>query len=260
MKKRNWLINNGIRNRIKDFYYKYFYYDFPIKWHKNYAEATVMGEKIKMIYFSDKSKYFYDSKYYNDFICLNKKNFGYFHKYKPQEGDIVIDAGAYEGAFAILVAKMVGKRGKVIAFEPEEKAFERLKQNIKLNNLINLIPIKKGLWNSDSSVKFKSDGEASSIFREGEDKIEVVSLDNELKRLGIKEINYIKMDVEGAEIEAIKGCKNTLKKNDVNLAIASYHIIDGEKTYKKLEKELKKLNYKTKTSFPSHLITYASKK
>jgi len=67
------------------------------------------------------------------------------------------------------------------------------------------------------------------------------------------------MDIEGAEIEAIKGAKKTLKNNTANLAIASYHILDGEKTHFKLEKMLQKLGYKTETSFLQHLTTYANK-
>jgi hypothetical protein len=92
--------------------------------------------------------------------------------------------------------------------------------------------------------------------RESMTDVPVVSLDNALTEIGISNINFIKMDIEGAEIEAIKGAKKTLS-NNCGLAIASYHIIDGEKTCIQLEKLLSTLGYSVITSFPEHLTTYA---
>jgi hypothetical protein len=73
-------------------------------------------------------------------------------------------------------------------------------------------------------------------------------------------IDFIKMDVEGAEIEALKGSMNTLKEFDVNLAIASYHEVDGKKTSHEVEKLLSEYGYEAKTSFPMHLTTFGFKK
>lgn len=69
------------------------------------------------------------------------------------------------------------------------------------------------------------------------------------------------MDIEGAEIKAMRGSIKTIKKNKmINLAIASYHIVDGKKTHLFLEKFFKKLNMDTKTEENGQLITYASYK
>ena len=57
-------------------------------------------------------------------------------------------------------------------------------------------------------------------------------------------------------LEKVEGI---LKKSNVNLAIASYHIVDGEKTYMTIEKQLRDLGYEVKTEFPTHLTTYAKK-
>ena len=64
------------------------------------------------------------------------------------------------------------------------------------------------------------------------------------------------MDIEGAEIEAIKGAKEILENNNVNLAIASYHIIDGEPTHFKLRELLSSMGYYTEIGFPAHLTVY----
>ena len=55
------------------------------------------------------------------------------------------------------------------------------------------------------------------------------------------------MDIEGAEIEAVKGSSGVMKRHKVNFAIATYHVLNGEKTYIPLEKLFKKMGYKSKT-------------
>ena len=67
------------------------------------------------------------------------------------------------------------------------------------------------------------------------------------------------MDIEGAEIEALDGCIDTIKSLKPNFAIASYHIVNGEQTYIKVEKFFAKLNYPYKTvRFKSNeVITFA---
>lgn len=171
-----------------------------------------------------------------------------YTKYRDiKGGDIVIDAGSIPGEFTIYASKKAGKTGKVLSFEPDENHFKMLKDNIKLNKLVNVIPLKMGIWSEDAVLNLP------------EGKMNVVSLDNQLKRMNIEKVDFIKMDIEGAEIDAVKGMEETLKNNNVHLAIASYHIINGQKTNIKLEKMLKGVGYKVKTDYPKHLTTYAFK-
>ncbi len=167
------------------------------------------------------------------------------------------------GAFAIYAAKIVGERGRVIAFEPDKNNYDILLKNIYLNDLRNVIPLNRGLWSESTTLRFKSsNGENSSLFFEDDQscdiiEVDVVSLDDELSALKIRKLDFIKMDIEGAELEAIKGAKEILKNNRVNLAIASYHIIDGEPTYFKLRELLSNMGYYTEIGFPAHLTVYA---
>lgn len=194
---------------------------------------------------------------------------GYLKNYTLQKGDIIIDGGAYLGEFTLYASQKVGKEGKVIAYEPDPLNFEKLKENIELNKLSNVIAINKGLWDKNTILKFyQSSTNGTSIFSSdngSENKnsfmeVPVVKLDSEINILGIKRVDFIKMDVEGAEVKAIKGCENILKNTHVTLAIASYHIINGSQTYADVEKLLKSYGYECQTSFPSHLTTYASKR
>lgn len=195
--------------------------------------------------------------------CEEAFNQGYLEQYRIKKGDIVIDCGAYVGAFAIYAAKIVGDGGCVIAFEPDDENYKNLIKNVSLNELKNVIPIKKGLWCNSTTLRFRSSqGEASSlVIDDNQSKnivdVDVVSLDDELENLNINRVDFIKMDIEGAEIEAIKGATRLLKNNCVNLAIASYHILDGQQTHIKLREVLSSIGYHSEIGFFRHLTTYA---
>ena len=66
-------------------------------------------------------------------------------------------------------------------------------------------------------------------------------------RNDINKLDFVKMDIEGAEIEALEGCIVTIKSLSPNFAIASYHIVNGEPTYIKLEKFFEKIKYPYRT-------------
>ncbi len=196
--------------------------------------------------------------------CLEELK-GYIQEYTPKEGDVVIDAGAFQGVFSVYASKLVGKYGKVIAFEPDEANYKLLKKNIRLNGIKNVILINKGLWNKNDVLKFKTKGPESCLaeFDKEEDiteKIGVVSLDEILLKMNINRVNFVKMDIEGAELKAVEGMKNTMKKNKIHFAIASYHEVNGEPTNKELEKIFKKNGYNVRTRYPKHLTTYAWKR
>lgn len=189
---------------------------------------------------------------------------GYLARYELKPGDTVIDCGAYIGEFTLYAAKAVGPSGKVIAFEPDGIVYKKLSANIELNGLNNVVTVKKGLWNSDGVLKFVGDNLRGYSFMAAESApgavdVPVASLDNELARLGIAAVNFIKADVEGAELEFIKGAVKTLAHHDVDLAVASYHAVDGKKTCFELVKMLGLIGYKADTGHPGHLTTYARK-
>jgi len=237
--------------------------------------------KIKCFYYNllerNKFKIYYKNKHYivklkdqtflfnenphSDLLALDD----YERHYNLKKDDVVVDAGAHIGVFTIIASKLVGDEGKVIAFEPDTENYKKLLKNIKLNKLKNVITSKKGLWSKKTKLKFSDEHtNASSIFfdktvTKNIIEIPVVSLDEELKKLKIKKLDFIKMDIEGAEIEAIKGSKNILKTSSPKIAIASYHLVDGKETCFELEKLFKTLNYKAKTEKANHLTTYASK-
>tara|TARA_Y100000310_G_C20702463_1_gene831142 strand:+ start:9073 stop:9768 length:696 start_codon:yes stop_codon:yes gene_type:complete len=185
---------------------------------------------------------------------------GYEMKRKLKEGDVVVDAGAYPGDYAVYASRKVGKEGKVICFEPDKKNASILRKNLEKEGVDNFVIIEKGLWNKNTKLKIRmSEGLHTALGEEGIEEIEVVKLDDELKNLGIEKVDVIKMDIEGAEIQAVEGCKKTLKDNNVHTMIASYHVVDGEKTAVFLEKFLSEIGYKAESGFERHLTTWGWK-
>lgn len=197
---------------------------------------------------------------------------GYMKRYQPKKSDIILDCGAYIGVYSIMISDTIGNDGKIICFEPDTKNYKRLLKNIEMNNTRNIVPVNVGLWSKKTSLKFSNCGKAvsqvweDSILQKRETKVsddelievDVDSLDNQMHKLGIKKIDFIKMDVEGSEVEVIRGAKNLLRENNVNLAVASYHVIEGKSAHILVEKELEKIGYRAKTGFIDHLTTYAN--
>jgi len=242
-----------LAQRVFYWWYYYFYYYFNSKGFRVFKEG---------VYFKTEFK--------NGICILTYENIswelvrtlpGYLAYYKLKKGDIVVDCGAFYGEFALYAAKVVGSNGKVIAFEPDIDSFNKLIRNIALNKINNIIAIPEGLWSHNTTLEFNSNGILSSIYSLNIGgpciQIPVVSLDYELNKRGIEKVNFIKMDIEGAEIEAIKG-STMLLKNGTNLAIASYHIVDGQMTYTRLDKLLREYGYDCMTSNLLHRTTYAS--
>jgi FkbM family methyltransferase len=190
---------------------------------------------------------------------------GYLKEYIPQKGDTVVDGGALFGFCGIAFSLLVGDSGRVVAFEPDPANFRVLARNVKKHRSKNIVLINKGIGGKNSKKRFFCGrGGRSSFFYDNvaQESIEVetVCLDSELEKMNIKKVDFIKMDIEGSEIEAVAGAKNLLAKNSVRLAIASYHLLDGLQTRRELEQLFGELGYCSKTGFEQHQTTYARKR
>ncbi len=170
-------------------------------------------------------------KYGYKFYCrINKADFmtredGIIEHFTPKQGDIVVDIGANIGRYTIIGSKRVGTQGKVVAIEAHPGNFEMLNRNIKLNQLTNVIPLNYAAYSKETKVKLYVPDEESGhtiyhtlMERTGKKFVEVnaTTLDYLLLRLkGIRQeqVNWIKIDVEGAEFEVLKGATNVLSKS-----------------------------------------------
>ena len=133
------------------------------------------------------------------------------------EEGIFLDIGANMGKYSILVGKELGDRGRVLAFEPLPKNYEMLKKNITLNNLKNVAALDTACGSENKSSDLFIDSRNTgghSLVRETDQKIRinVKKLDNIIEDLKLNRIDLIKIDVEGAESDVLKGAVATVKK------------------------------------------------
>jgi FkbM family methyltransferase len=193
----------------------------------------------------------------------------YIKKYHPQKGDIILDCGAHIGNCTIMFSRLVGKAGHVIAIEPFEDSLKILKkrtQNLKAK----ISTFKNGLWSENKKLPlsiFHDQTISCQIVNEIEgehDKniqlIDCCTIDQLVSHINPYRIDLIKMDIEGAEIEALKGAVTTMSKYSPKFVIASYHIRNNEKTCFEVEKFLMKNGYDVETYFLPHLTTYGEKR
>jgi len=136
------------------------------------------------------------------------------------EGMVVLDIGAHIGYYTLIAAGIVGDRGKVYAFEAAPENFSLLLRNIEVNGYTNVIPIQKAVSNKIgvTTLFLGPLGYAGthSIYNVHNKsvmiKVEVTSLDEFFKDIQCK-IDLIKMDIEGAEMSALEGMANLIKRN-----------------------------------------------
>lgn len=148
-----------------------------------------------------------------------------FEYFKYGESEIFIDCGPFDGNDELKFKKTCnGKYKKIIAFEPDEENFIMCKEFYKENNIENVEIINKGVWNKKDILFFKSNLDNLSYISEedidGIINVDVVSIDEVMNN---EEVTLIKMDIEGAEMKALEGAKETIKNKKPKLAICIYH-------------------------------------
>jgi FkbM family methyltransferase len=150
------------------------------------------------------------------------------HQYLPWDIEVVpspihlVDCGAYVGEFLDYANERNFSIGSYYAFEPDPTNYERLRSRMqKLPVNVPGVSFPLGVAEQSKQVRFSADGTlGAAISEHGDTVIQVTSLDNALVNIPI---NYIKMDIEGAEMDALHGAIKLLKKRRPSLAISAYH-------------------------------------
>ncbi|MDY6770168.1 MAG: FkbM family methyltransferase, partial [Candidatus Nanohaloarchaea archaeon] len=185
---------------------------------------------------------------------------GYTAAYDIAPGDTVIDAGAYPGEFTAYAARRCGPEGTVVALEPGADNRETLQAAVDLNGLDNVDIYGAALHAVPGTVSFRQHRcLGNAVAPDGEQTVEAVTLDGLVDRAGLDTVDFVKMDVEGGEIAALKGAGETLAEHRPHVAVASYHghphRADGT-TSGDVEDLLREYGYDTLTGFDAHPTTW----
>jgi len=156
--------------------------------------------------------------------CMEPNEFFFLSKVLSR-GMIFIDVGANDGSYSLFAARRVGPEGTALAWEPSQREFVRLQANLQLNRLTNVRPLQIALSNRSGHAILRVAG----YEHEGQNTLGDFFVHNDiecshteqviLKRLddladeeGLKQVDVIKIDVEGAELSVIEGAQRTLTK------------------------------------------------
>lgn len=134
--------------------------------------------------------------------------------------EVVVDLGAYTGDTVRDYINTYGEYQKIYAYELTPSTYETLVRNV--SDYSNVIPVQKGV-SSKSGVMYVENiknGGGNKILESGDTPVEIVTLDEDIK----EPVTLIKMDVEGAEKDAIKGAADHIRSDRPKLLISSYHL------------------------------------
>ena len=141
------------------------------------------------------------------------------------EQPVVVDCGGFTGDLMVALEKHEIKYKKVFSFEPNPRLYEEMCENVRRNHLEDrFIPFHKGVWDSEGNAYLNfSEGNIAGgkldLSKSGTC-VEIISIDGFFKK---QPVDFIKMDIEGAELHALRGGITTIQRDRPILAISLYH-------------------------------------
>ena len=151
----------------------------------------------------------------------------YFHSIvRPVNHDVIIDGGAWIGDSATAFGNQLKGDCHIFSFEPTRENYDRLIHNISKEHLSDTVrPVNAGLWSNSCQMSVDNTLANSMQYQVSEgrhESIRVVDLDSFVQDEETV-VNLVKMDIEGSEIEALKGAQRTLSEQKPKLQISIYH-------------------------------------
>jgi FkbM family methyltransferase len=146
-------------------------------------------------------------------------------------GSTFIDIGANIGDFSLLAASVAGSAGRVLAFEPESTNCGLMKRNIELNGYKNIEVFQLALSdsNGEASLYLGDRCDYHSLLRDQPERkagviaVKTRTLDSFLEEFGQNRVDMIKVDVEGAELEVLRGAREVLRRNPDVVLLLELH-------------------------------------
>jgi len=179
--------------------------------------------RVEKFFFPDSRQFNYRSRDFEKWTGQAERYFSeaedfWFHRYVPQKGDVIIDIGAGRGEDMLTFSRAVGKTGRVIGVEAHPLSFAILVNFCRLHGLSNAVPVQLALMDRPGTVRI-SDAESTWIENTvvyGEEssgvQVRAATVDNVCETHRIKEIAFLKMNIEGAERYALLGMEATIPR------------------------------------------------
>lgn len=214
---------------------------------------TTFQKYIYKIFYNKKTKNILKEECINVASDIEFRYYGVQNRKKHLDfktGDVIIEIGAYIGYYSMRAADVINKSGHVVAIEAIPANFNLLKKNIKTNVYTNITAVSKAAWHSKDTIIFqrhhrqRASAKGNIVKTLEELPVSCNSLDNILKDLKITKVNFVRIQVNGAEMEVLKGMTKTLEQSP-KLLIAAIYNKDGHPISEDITVFLKNIGYTT---------------
>lgn len=142
-------------------------------------------------------------------------------KCEAAPGDIVLDCGSYTGSTSVYFSQKIGPQGHVYAFEPVSDIYDKLRQNVA--SFDNITAINAAITSKKGPVPLCVNSYASFVGGDSGTMAYGLNIDAFMAEHKIDRVDFIKMDIEGVEAEALQGAAETIKKYSPKMALSAYH-------------------------------------
>lgn len=151
--------------------------------------------------------------------------------FEPRKGEVFVDVGAHIGFYTLRAARLVGPDGMVVAFEPNPENYSLLARNVRSNRLSNVLALNMGVSDfvgEAELVAYKNealgvDPAFTRLRRMGQHggglTVAVSDLDTSLDSVGVSQVDWLKIDAEGHELQILRGAKKTLRSPRIKLIV-----------------------------------------
>lgn len=205
-----------------------------------------------------------------------KLDHDYAKYYEFGQNHVILDLGATLGEFGLIYRDKIAKNNiLLVSVEPDLNSYNRMLDNYKKHKLPRTKSFNCGVWNENTELEFTTtDNPWCNMFDiHGHDismiaghlikkKYPVRTLKSILDEIG--HVNFLKADIEGAELEVFMSCENITDID--NFSIAAYHERNGELTWRTLKPFFESINYKVivelipYNGFSAYVMLYAERK
>jgi len=202
------------------------------------------GELKGYKFLIDTNNYYFDSSY-------EKDSFGYIlEEIKQKPTAVIYDMGANLGYFSLLCSASSGSKTTIYAFEPIPANMNLLCRHILMNKVLNVIPVNLAVSDQQGLIDFSADNSSVSYtYKQSSEfygnrniniKVGIINLDALTEQFGFLAPDLLKVDVEGAEYDVLKGGAATIKKYRPKILLSTHeaHVKGVEKNCLDLLKEM----------------------
>ncbi len=171
---------------------------------------------------------------------------GKYYGFGP--GDVVVECGAFIGFYALRASEIIGPAGLVVAVEAIRENFDLLDRNVRTNDCANIQTIERAVWREMSTLSMGRERRQraslidGTVAREQELSVQADTLDGILAEMGVDEVDFVRLQLNGAECAALCAMPETLSKRP-SLLIAVPYAGPGSERYSTMKRVLHAAGY-----------------